>query len=66
LGTIHPTAWAAEATSEGWRFHSNEEVQMAVCEGWRMQQSDFCCDEIIKFMPKRYKCIKMLRDYAAK
>jgi len=35
------------------RFHNNEEVQMAVGEWLRMQESDFHCDEILKLVKRR-------------
>ena len=35
------------------RFHDIEEVQMAVREWLRMQESDFHCDEILKLAKRR-------------
>jgi hypothetical protein len=50
----------------GRRFHSSEEVEMAVRELLRMQQPDFYCDGIINLVPRREKFINILGVYVGK
>jgi hypothetical protein len=47
-------------------FHNNEEVEGAVCEWLQMQEPNFCCSGIFKLMPRRDKCINVLRGYVEK
>jgi hypothetical protein len=50
----------------GRRFHSNEEVEMAVSEWLGMQQPDFYRDGIFKLVPRWDRCIGVVGDYVEK
>jgi hypothetical protein len=50
----------------GRRLHSDEEVQMAVCERVRIQEPDFYRDGIFKHVRRWGKYINVLRDYVEK
>jgi hypothetical protein len=52
--------------SGGRRFHSNEEVQMAVREWLRVQEPDFYSDGVFKLVPRWDKCISVLGDHVNK
>jgi hypothetical protein len=46
----------------GRRFHSFEEVEMAVREWLRMQEPDFYPDGIFKLVPRWDKCISVPKN----
>jgi hypothetical protein len=50
----------------GRRLHSDEEVQMAVCEGLGMQEHDLYRDGIFKHVPNWDKCSNVLGDCVEK
>lgn len=61
--TILETLWV---TNQGYQFHKNKEIEMAVNKWSWMQEADFYHDMIFKLMPKRVKFITVFRDYAEK
>lgn len=60
--TILETLWV---TIQGYQFHKNKEVEMAVNK-WSWMQEDFYHNIIFKLMPKWVKFITVFRDYAEK
>jgi hypothetical protein len=59
--TSGSAVYSAEATLGGYQLHSNEKVEVAV-----NAQPDFYHKEISKFVPRWYKCVKLLRNCAEK
>jgi len=49
-----------------YRFHTNEEVETAVREGFPMQEPDLYRKEISKRVTRSDKCINELNNYAEK
>jgi len=48
------------------RDYKNGEMEMAVCEWLRMQESDCYCNGFFKVVPRCNKCIYVLTDFAEK